>query len=121
MPIHGSHCRRETDDADHHENYWPGLAERKTTAGLFKKKQNSHGDDYRRPHQATDGTTAAAATNAITHLCWPPTTFSAPIPVDTSLRLAISVPADCGTSTRQRQLELGARNALFCKTGTTQN
>jgi hypothetical protein len=86
MPIHGSHRGRETDDADHYKNYWPGLAERKAAAGLFEEKQYPYGDDYRGSHQATDGTAAATATNAITHLCWPPTTFSAPIPARILLR-----------------------------------
>jgi hypothetical protein len=81
VSIHRSHCGREADDADHHENYGPGLAKRKAAAGLLEKKQHTHGDDYRRPHQAADGTAAAIATNAVTHMYWPPTTFLALISV----------------------------------------
>src|SRR6202035_1029236 len=77
MAIHGSHCRRETNDADHHQDYGPCLSKRKAAAGLFEKKQYAYGDDHRRAHQAADGAATAMATNAITHLCWPPTTFPA--------------------------------------------
>jgi hypothetical protein len=53
------------------------LSKRKAAAGLFEEKQYSYGDDHRRAHQAADGAAAAIATNAIIHLCWPPTTLPA--------------------------------------------
>ena len=123
VSIHGSHCGCETNDADHDKNYWPRLSKRKAAASLLKQKQYAHGDDHRRPHQAADGTAAAIATNAVTHLCWPPTTFRAPILPRVFFRDAIrtGVPACCGTSTRQHQSESKARNALSDKTGTTRN
>src|ERR1700675_1568811 len=123
VTIHGSHRRSQTDDADHHENYGPGLAKRKAPGGLLEQKQYAHGDDHRRSHQAADGAAAAIATNAVTHLCWPPTTFPAAIPARVLLRDAIrtDVPACCGTSILQRQSESAARNALSYKTGTTRN
>src|ERR1700676_4394430 len=114
VAIHGSHCRCETNDADHHENYWPRLPKRETAAGLLEEKQYAHGDDHRGSHQAADGTAAAIATNTVTHLCWPPTTFPAPMFPRVFLRDTIitGVPAGCGTSIRQRQSESMARNAL---------
>src|ERR1700676_607597 len=123
VAIHGSHCRRETNDADDHQNYWPRLPKRETAAGLLEEEQYAHGDDYRGSHQAADGTAAAIATNAVTHLCWPPTTFPAPILARVLLRDAIrrGVPACFGTSTRQRQSESKARTALSDKTETTRN
>src|ERR1700692_1227175 len=104
VTLHGRNRRRKTNDADHRQNYRPSLSKRKAAAGLFEEKQCAHGDDHRRAHQAADGTAAAMATNAVTHLCWPPTTFSALILRGVFLRDAImDVPACCGTSTRQLQ------------------
>jgi hypothetical protein len=81
VSIHGSHRGGEADDADHHENYGPRLSKGKAAAGLLEEKQHTHGDDYRRSHQAADGAAAAIATNAVTHMSWPPTTFLARISV----------------------------------------
>jgi hypothetical protein len=81
VSIHGSHGGCQADDADHNENYGPGLSKGKAAAGLLEEKQHTHGDDYRRSHQTADGTAATIATNAVTHMYWPPTTFVAPISV----------------------------------------
>jgi hypothetical protein len=59
---------RQTDGADHDEDDRIRVAEREIAAAhLIEKKKHADGNDDGRAHQSANGTSAARASNTITH------------------------------------------------------